>query len=194
MPIPKLPNHVLIYKNQANPTSNTPCVCSIFTHPQTHSQAHHLFVLLLSHISQAHISSTPSVCATGCHTSAKRALSSTPSVCATGCHTAKHVHSQAHHPFVLLLVIHQPNILSSTASICTHQSRMLLETQSNAIPNLQGGLKSDGLATPSETVGSFHPTQPIALVGPTIKWRNTSYPTNSPHKYDKVGLKRRRTM
>ena len=59
---------------------------------------------------------------------------------------------------------------------------------------MRGGLKSDGLATPSETVGSFHPTQPIALVGPTIKRRNTYSPTNSPHKHGKVGPKRRRTM
>ena len=139
-PVPtlKLPNHVLIYKKQANPASNAPCGCSAFTHPTN-------------------------------------TLSSTLSICTTA-------------------VTHQPNTLSSTPSICTHQPRILLETQSNAIPNMRGGLKSDGLATPSETVGSFHPTQPIALVGPTIKRRNTYSPTNSPHKHGKVGPKRRRTM
>lgn len=62
VPTHKLPNHVLIYKKQANPASNAPRGCSAFTHPTNT------------------LSSTLSICTTAV-THQPNTLSSTPSIC-----------------------------------------------------------------------------------------------------------------
>ena len=67
-------------------------------------------------------------------------------------------------------------------------------TQHQTVINARGHLRSEGLVTQSATIGSDHPTQPIALTGPTtrvFKRVSSSSPANSPHKH---GPKRRRTM
>ena len=87
----------------------------------------------------------------------------------------------------------QPNEPSSS-------SQALALNQVSALPNIQGlrgDLKSSGLATPSLSVDTCRPPQPIASVGPTVnlcKRQSSSSSTKSPHKHGKVGPKRQRTM
>ena len=83
--------------------------------------------------------------------------------------------------------VHLPN----TTAIASQPPSNSVSTLAHHTSNLRE-LRSESLVTPSVTIGSDHPFQPVALQVSAMKRHTSSSPANSPHKHGKVGPKRRR--